>query len=101
MFWALLIDLHPLHYRHEDTFTRKATYLQMSALVLILQSYQPDSACLRTLAHKYLNSQESQREREKIGGVVVRDTIILSIFKVPRHCPLVLLIRVRLEFRDN
>jgi hypothetical protein len=48
------------------------------------------------------------REREKVGAVVVRDTTIVrgvgnNIFglKVPRHCPLVLLIGVRLEFRIN
>jgi hypothetical protein len=50
-----------------------------------------------------------QREREReIWRVVVRDntiegeseTIIFDL-KVPRHCPLVLLIRVRLEFRVN
>jgi hypothetical protein len=47
-------------------------------------------------------------ERERKLGVVVRDatieggseTIIFDL-KVPRHCPLVLLIRVRLEFRVN
>jgi hypothetical protein len=41
--------------------------------------------------------------------VVVRDTTIegegpetiIFDLKVPRHCPLVLLIRVRLEFRVN
>jgi hypothetical protein len=47
---------------------------------------------------------ERERERESGGVVVVRDTTIVGgniIFglKVPRHCPLVLLVRVRLEFR--
>jgi hypothetical protein len=41
-------------------------------------------------------------------GVVVRDTTVeegletvIFDLKVPRHCPLVLLMRVRLEFRVN
>jgi hypothetical protein len=50
--------------------------------------------------------RERERERERKLGVVVRDstiergseTIIFDL-KVPRHCPLVLLIRVSLEFR--
>jgi hypothetical protein len=54
---------------------------------------------------------KGQNEREKVGGgaVVVRGTTIVgggvgnNIFslKVPRHCPLVLLIGARLEFRIN
>jgi hypothetical protein len=47
-----------------------------------------------------------EREREKVG--VVRDTTaeggsetIIFDLKVPRHCPLVLLISVMLEFRVN
>jgi hypothetical protein len=51
--------------------------------------------------------RERERERErKLGGVVVRDTTMVggqgnNIFglKVPRQCPLGLLIGVRLEFR--
>jgi hypothetical protein len=54
--------------------------------------------------------RESERQREKVGEVVVRDTTTVggggvgnNIFglKVPRHCPLVLLIVVRHEFRIN
>jgi hypothetical protein len=48
-----------------------------------------------------------ERERERVV-MVVRDTTIVggagnNIFclKVPRHCPLVLLVGVRLEFRIN
>jgi hypothetical protein len=53
--------------------------------------------------------RERERERErKLGGGSERhyyrgrgsETIIFYL-KVPRHCPLVLLIRVRLEFRVN
>jgi hypothetical protein len=47
-------------------------------------------------------------QRERKLGVVVRDTTVeggrkqqFFDLKVPRHCPLVLLIRVRLEFRAN
>jgi hypothetical protein len=54
------------------------------------------------------SQQLRERERERKLGVVVRDTTIVdgvgnNIFglKVPRHCPLVRLIRVRLEFRIN
>jgi hypothetical protein len=52
----------------------------------------------------------SHEERERKWGRLVRDTTIgggggvgNNIFglKVPRHCPLVLLIGVRLEFRIN
>jgi hypothetical protein len=50
-----------------------------------------------------------ERERERELGVVLRDTTVVGRgsetimfgLKVPRHCPLVLLIRVRLEFRVN
>jgi hypothetical protein len=51
--------------------------------------------------------RERERERESGGGSERHysrrggfETIIFDL-KVPRHCPLVLLIRVRLEFRDN
>jgi hypothetical protein len=50
--------------------------------------------------------RERERESEKVG--VVSDTTveggsetIIFDLKVPRHCPLVLLIRARLEFRAN
>jgi hypothetical protein len=48
-----------------------------------------------------------ERERERVGGGSERHyyrggsaTIIFDL-KAPRHCPLVLLIRVRLEFIVN
>jgi hypothetical protein len=52
---------------------------------------------------------EREREREeRKWGVIVRDTTkggrggnIIFYLKVPRQCPLVLLIGVRLEFRVN
>jgi hypothetical protein len=50
---------------------------------------------------------ERERERKKESGGSDRpyveggsETIIFDL-KVPRHCPLVLLVRVRLEFRVN
>jgi hypothetical protein len=51
---------------------------------------------------------ERERERDKVGGGSEKhynrgegsETIIFDL-KVPKHCPLVLLIRVRLEFRVN
>jgi hypothetical protein len=42
--------------------------------------------------------REREREREKSGRGVGNNIFGL---KVPRHCPLVLLIGVRLEFRSN
>jgi hypothetical protein len=43
---------------------------------------------------------ERERERESTWGGGGVGNNILSL-KVPRHCPLVILIRVRLEFRVN
>jgi hypothetical protein len=55
-----------------------------------------------------LRERERETDRQRKWGVVVRDTTIVgwgrnNIFglKVPRHCPLVFLIGVRLEFRIN
>jgi hypothetical protein len=50
-----------------------------------------------------LREREKGKERGSWGGGSERggsETIIFDL-KVPRHCPLVLLIRVRLEFRVN
>jgi hypothetical protein len=60
-----------------------------------------------SLHREYELSRSFWEEREKVGGGSERhynkggsETIIFDL-KVPRHCPLVLLIRVRLEFRVN
>jgi hypothetical protein len=54
------------------------------------------------------SERERERERERKLGVAVRDTTNkegvgnnISDLKVSRHCPLVLLIGVRLEFKVN
>jgi hypothetical protein len=69
---------------------------------------KPVNVVWETVSAYYVREREREKGERKLGGVVVRDTTIeggsetiIFYLKVPRQCPLVLLIRVRLEFRVN